>query len=279
MSGKIYAVCMGDNDYPGMVNDLAGCLNDARGWSGRLRDKFGAKIVDVVLDGSRRRRTAAMHLMRSLLTEDDTPVITNSSHGTYVVDKSGDESDRRDEAIVCADGRLIYDDETRGFLDSLPAPCRSRCVVINDACFGGTGTRAGAMTNYVRNSFVPIDRYRMARFMPPQALGRSAQPGLPLGRRLFGATRELSEEQMPELYLAGCSGLPGDEYSYDGWMDGQPVGAMSGTCFRILDGLDAPITWAQFFDLLRDELPSDQYPQSPQLEGRESRKYELMLRA
>ncbi len=139
------ALCVGINDYPYVGNDLHGCINDAKGWAGLLTAHFDFPAADVkLLLDSQATKANVMAGLKALLTgakAGDVLVFTNSSHGTYVADTSGDEP-TYDEAICPYDceANLIVDDELRElFAASLPK--NVRLTVISDSCFSGTVTR------------------------------------------------------------------------------------------------------------------------------------------
>jgi hypothetical protein len=58
------------------------------------------------------------YLLNRKVFEDDTLVIHNSSHGSYVYDKSGDETDGQDETIYL--DRHVVDDEIKEVLKEIP---------------------------------------------------------------------------------------------------------------------------------------------------------------
>ena len=93
------AVCIGINNYPGIFNDLKGCVNDANDWA-ELLTEFGFE-VNVMLDeqGTRANIKAALTDLVSALRAGDYGVFTYSGHGTYNRDTSGDEPDSYDEAL------------------------------------------------------------------------------------------------------------------------------------------------------------------------------------
>jgi uncharacterized caspase-like protein len=232
------AICIGINNYPGIFNDLKGCVNDARDWSALLQG-LGFE-VSLLLDAQATRQNvkdALQELMRTTNAGDIT-VFTYSGHGTQVVDSGGDEDDPYDEAICLYDGNVI-DDELRILLEGLHR--QATLVVISDSCFSGSVTRIAA------EKAVP-------RFIPPvvSMTGRTV-------RRPF----LLPEAGMPEILITGCSD---SEYSYDAEFDGRPNGAMTALALRaIRQNPDA--TYREFHAALRALLPSEDYPQSPQLEG------------
>lgn len=59
------------------------------------------------------------YLLDKIVFEDPTLIIANSSHGTQVYDKHGDEKDSYDEALYLYDG-AITDDDINGLLQNIP---------------------------------------------------------------------------------------------------------------------------------------------------------------
>ena len=68
---------------------------------------------------------------------------------------------------------------------------------------------------------------------------------------------------MPEILISGCSD---SEYSYDAEFDGRPNGAMTALALRVIKQ-NPDVTYREFYAGLRALLPSEDYPQTPQLEG------------
>ena len=131
------AVCVGINNYPGIFNDLKGCVNDAKDWSALLQG-FGFD-VSLMLD-SQATRANVKETLQGLVdatNAGDVAVLTYSGHGTQVTDKNGDEGDPYDEAIYLYDGSVI-DDELRVILNGIHP--QATLVVISDSCFSGSVT-------------------------------------------------------------------------------------------------------------------------------------------
>lgn len=230
------ALCVGINNYPGFTNDLKGCVNDANDW-GVMLENAGFS-VDKVLDSDATKNTILSKLeqLMSNAVASDEIVFTYSGHGTSVTDKSGDEIDGYDEALVAYDGTIV-DDELRAVLQKARAGVH--IVVIADSCFSGTVTRA-LMSDYAR------PRYLITEKIPPTAT---------LKKRL------LSDEEMVEVLITGCSDT---EYSYDAQINGRWNGAMTAYATSIMRKGQ---TYNEFYGKLRAILPSDDFPQTPQLEG------------
>ena len=237
------AVCVGINNYPGIFNDLKGCVNDAKDWSAWLQG-LGFE-VSLMLDSQATRTNvkAALQGLVNTTNAGDVAVFTYSGHGTQVTDFSSDEDDPYDEAICLYDGNVI-DDELRVILEGLHR--QATLVVISDSCFSGSVTRIAG------EKAIP-------RFIPPtvSTAGRTA-------RRSF----LLPEAIMPEILVTGCSD---SEYSYDAEFNGRPNGAMTALALSVIRQ-NPNATYREFYTGLRALLPSEDYPQAPQLEGSDANK-------
>jgi metacaspase-1 len=237
------AVCVGINNYPGIFNDLKGCVNDAKDWSVWLQG-LGFD-VSLMLDSQATRTNvkAALQGLINATNAGDIAVFTYSGHGTQVVEYGSEEGDPYDEAICLYDGNVI-DDELRIVLQGIHP--QATLVVISDSCFSGSVTRIAG------EKAVP-------RFIPPTVSTEERT-----ARRSF----LLPEANMPEILITGCSD---SEFSYDAEFNGRPNGAMTALALRVIQQ-NPTATYREFHIALRALLPSEDYPQSPQLEGTESNK-------
>ena len=150
------AICVGINNYPGVLNDLKGCVNDANDWA-ELLAEFDFE-VSVMLDsqGTRENIKTALRDLVSSLDSGDYGIFTYSGHGTYNRDTSGDEPDSYDEALYVYDG-ILLDDELREILDNLNP--QASLAVISDSCYSGTVTRVVEEDHYAKPRFVPVIGY------------------------------------------------------------------------------------------------------------------------
>ena len=69
--------------------------------------------------------------------------------------------------------------------------------------------------------------------------------------------------------MSGCLDA---EYSYDAWFNGKPNGAFTFVALRALKKLSANATYKDWYKAIRQTLPSQQYPQTPNLFGSTSMK-------
>jgi hypothetical protein len=246
------ALCIGVNDYPGTGSDLAGCVNDAYDWAAALKERdfhteplLDARATgDAIRDGIRRLLGAAR--------SGDTVVISYSGHGTWVPDQDGDEPDHRDEALcpydVVSAGPLLDDELYELFCERARGV---RAVLISDSCHSGTVSRFApslrATAGTVR--FLPP-----AAFLSPAAASRAAR----ISRVTAGRPRYAN------LLMAGCQDF---EYSYDARFGDRPNGAFSYVAIATLRDLKPDATYRDWMRAIAERLPSQDYPQTPSLNG------------
>ena len=84
---------------------------------------------------------------------------------------------------------------------------------------------------------------------PPCARGCRGSPGRP---------------RHAALLLSGCQDL---EYSYDAHFDGRPNGAFTYVALKTLRELPAGATYREWSAAVARSLPSQDYPQTPGLDG------------
>ena len=261
------ALCVGINDYPYDGSDLNGCVNDAQSWAELLRDHYDFPSSDITLlldqQATRRRMLDDLDRLVKGATKGDVLVFTNSSHGTYVAEKGGDEP-TYDEALCPYDTaeNVIVDDDLRELLGNLPAGVR--VTVISDSCHSGTVTRAGVSDN-LPGIRTPDDR--RVRFLNP------ALRGAPVLENPWKARptkwEKYPESHMKEILLSGCTDR---EYSYDAFIGGQYHGAMTHYALRVIRDANYRLTYGQLHARVSHLLDEGGYPQHPQLEGKQENK-------
>jgi hypothetical protein len=168
------ALCIGIN-YVGLPVALNGCINDQENVAHALRTKAGFKSADIVMmndnSSSALKPTYTniwmqLNALAAWATQAKSAVqlfVSYSGHGTYRMDTSRDDTDRRDEAIVPLDYRttgIITDDMLRQyFIERLPA--NATLFLMVDACNSGTiadlrygyNTAVDAMTVSVNSQY------------------------------------------------------------------------------------------------------------------------------
>jgi hypothetical protein len=257
-----YALCIGINDYPGTGSDLSGCVNDAQDWAEELTKRgFDTELMldaeatgDAVRAGIRRKLAGA--------GSGDTVVITYSGHGTWVRDDNGDEPDGRDEALcpydIFTNGPLL-DDELYDILCERQRG--TRVVMISDSCHSGTVARFAPS---LRPSADKVRFLPPAVFLSPEEAERAAH----MPRVVAGRPRHAA------LLMSGCQDL---EYSYDARFGDRPNGAFTYVALAALRDLPADATYKDWMTAIAKRLPSQDYPQTPSLDGsRSQRKWKAL---
>ena len=141
-SANYKALLVGIN-YTGTRNQLNGCINDTETFKQKLiKSGFKKSEINVLTDLTRIKATrqGILNSFTNLLKtsrEGDTIVFCYSGHGTYTMDKTGDEIDGNDECIVPCDLNLITDDELKTIIDS-NLPKGVTLVCFFDSCHSGT---------------------------------------------------------------------------------------------------------------------------------------------
>ncbi|MEC7520774.1 MAG: caspase family protein [Myxococcota bacterium] len=137
-TGRVWGLFAGITDYPGSVNDLPECANDARKLAEAVRNQGNMPSGQEFLLTDGQATTAnlrqAMQTIAQRIRPDDVLVFFYSGHGGQT-DSSTDtrELDRQDEYLLLHDGRMM-DDELGQLFDGVNA--RVALVAI-DACFAG----------------------------------------------------------------------------------------------------------------------------------------------
>ena len=257
---KKYALCIGINDYPGANSDLHGCVNDARDWSAALSASGFA--CQLLLDGNASGagiRSSLVTLMNSAQS-GDLIVVTFAGHGSFQPDLSGDEIDDVDECWcphdVVAKGP-ITDDELHSILNTRQP--NVRLVVISDSCHSGTITRFAQITTppTARTGDAP---QRLVRFLAPSTFRTDIPSRLSSDQWHRGDP----PGQREALLMSACQDT---EYAADAWFNGRPNGAFTFVALRELERLSRQATYQDWYKRIRQSLPSQQYPQTPNLFG------------
>lgn len=267
-----HALCIGINDYPGTGSDLAGCVNDANDWAKALQKR--GFTVSALLD-KKATGQAIRDAIKSTLAkakEDDIVAIQYSGHGSFVPDEDGDEADGTDECLCPYDisnNGPITDDELYDLYSAREQ--NVKVLMISDSCHSGTVTRFAPITTPATMTGRNAPQ-RKVRFLPPSVFLPKREAAK------LGVRRAMRSSSPPGRYaallLAGCQDT---EYSYDAYFQGRPNGAFSYVALRTLAKLTPKSTYAKWFKAIRDVLPSQQYPQSPNLFGSSSMKKRKVL--
>jgi triacylglycerol esterase/lipase EstA (alpha/beta hydrolase family) len=158
MSGTIYALLVGINEYRGNVSQLQGCVNDVHSMLALLKARTqGGKyqLDELVLTApgedkpTRKRVIEAFRTHLGKAQKGDVAFFYYSGHGSQEKAPSQFwhvEPDHLDETLVCYDSRSPggWDlaDKELAYLIAELAQNNPHIVAILDACHSGSGTRA-----------------------------------------------------------------------------------------------------------------------------------------
>jgi metacaspase-1 len=238
------AICIGINNYPDPANHLNGCLNDAQDWS-VLLEGYGFEVTKILdAQATKDNIIGTFNNLIGEAGEGDVVVMTYSGHGTQVLDTNNDEDDMYDEALYVYDG-VIVDDDIREIISN--ANDKAQIVIIADSCFSGTVTKA-VITENLKPRFVRAEN------VPPAAKLKKAFLSKQTG------------QDMVEILLSGCNDK---EYSYDANINGKWNGAFTAFTIPLIRN---ELTYNELYVKIREKLPSENYPQTPQLEGSDANK-------
>lgn len=272
---KRRALLVGINDYAPVGAggpDLRGCVNDVKDFAntvgalGIVPIEPRSMRVLTNRNATRANIINGLHWLLSGAAKGDTLIFYYSGHGTYVADTSGDELDRRDEAICphdYAQAGPIIDDDLRALVSGL-APGVNLDVVL-DSCFSGTATRALPEAEAVSPGLGIT-----ARFIEPaldQSLFADAAPTLPVKGLMRGGERERQLVAAPTMNHVLWAGCRANETSGEATIGGQVRGYFTYAFCKCLRGAGVGVTRAKLDSLVSLYLSNMGVGQHPQTEG------------
>ena len=264
-NGNMSSKCLivGINDYGGEC-DLHGCVNDAKDVANTL------SVIHVAPPSAKsiRIRTDARATKKNILSDlrwlirdvrpGDTRIFWYSGHGSYVLDTSGDEGDKKDECLVPHDydsAGMITDDEIQDAIQGFPTG--ATLEIFLDSCFSGTATRSITPT-YTRPSL-------RIRFMPP-----------PFDEEFFGDNPHTETRwpifsrqtiMIPTLNHILWAGCRDNQTSAEDEIEGDPRGVFTYHLCKILRKSSGIITRKQLSTQIARDVKSMGYEQIPVLEA------------
>ena len=134
------ALLVGIN-YTGTSNELFGCINDVNSIKERISTK-GFTSINTLTDLTEKKPTRDNILseFKNLLVNSqagDLLFFLYSGHGSYALDKNGDEADGYDELIVSSDSKGISDDELKTIIQKNLKQDVTLFAMF-DSCFSGS---------------------------------------------------------------------------------------------------------------------------------------------
>jgi len=280
-----WALLIGVGDYiHGTRLDLQGPAHDVQMMEELLLTKFGyqadhiRRLVDVEAT-----KAKIVGMIRTWLIKrarpGDTVLLYYSGHGSQVADRSGDESDGRDEVLCPADVRVgvpgneISDDELKKLLGQIQA---TDVTVIFDACHAGTGTRELEFEEPVQ----PL-QYRAIDLEYPEPEGGqrelSFEAGEMDGMDLLAeappaGTRSLEGGQQAFTMIASCA--PEETSASTVFYEGLTrfwSGVMTYNLIKALKKADGQTTYEELMAGVLRDVKRINRRQTPQVEGHTGR--------
>lgn len=238
-----HATIIGIN-YIGTVSELSGCIKDSKDIKSLLETRYNFKNVVYLTDTEQTKPTDSnirlsiaqliSHAQSTLESSDRADLVFYySGHGASIPDRSGDETDRKDETVCPLDGGLIVDDD---LLKLLIFPLRDLALAnptktitlftMFDSCHSGSILDL----NHVYD--MQLDRWKPFTRKPVSPIAKN-------------------------LHLVSLSGCQDGEYSTDLGTQG---GALTQTVLKVLQ--QKPLsTWKSLiFDVVTSLKPYKQKP-------------------
>jgi len=226
------ALLIGIN-YTGTSNELYGCINDTTAIKERI-SKQGFNDITIITDLTTKKATKNNILegFKNLLMNcqaGDFLFFVYSGHGSYAIDRNGDEKDGRDELIVSCDLQSILDDELKALIQTY-LKADVTLFALFDSCFSGS---------------VLDLKYQ---FMDS------------LDYDKFTENSKQLETQGNVIMISGCTD---NQTSADAVFDNKPNGAMT---WSLLESLKQKpnVKWRELVKTMRDLLKTSQFTQIPQ---------------
>lgn len=264
------ALCIGIDEYPDPLDQLAGCVADAGTWATEL-ERAGFNVHSVVnADATRENILLRMLEMVSGSVSGDVLVIQYAGHGTTAPDLDGDEAasgqtgNTEDEALCPVDfrsGELIIDDDLGLVWDVLPDGVA--LTLFFDSCHSGSAQRSvlsleeaaraavedGANGRNRRHAVLTAeDRRRFRR-------RRGSDDGLSAGaRRATASTGARTRAPQREILFSACRP---DEFAFE--VAGH--GVFTTKAAPLLGAALGRLTNEQFHAQVTDGFDSRQHPE------------------
>lgn len=243
------ALLVGIN-YTGTGSQLDGCVGDAERMELFLRQRgftHTHMLVErpgapVQAQPTKRNILTAFTQLIATAQPGDELFFHYSGHGYYAPDRSGDESDGRDELIVAYDHQGILDDEFRAVLTQYMQD-GVKLTAVFDSCHSG--------------SMLDL------KYMYMDADAAADADG--------GLRTTVNDRVVPcrgqVVMLSGCRD---SQTSTEVWVDRMPTGALTWSFLQCMTEPDARpeaarASWRNLLTRIRSMLSSEFYSQTPQL--------------
>lgn len=234
ITGKKKALLIGIN-YTGTSNELYGCINDMNSIKERImQNGFNESDINMLTDNASIKPTKSniLSAFTNLLKgaqPGDFLFFGYSGHGSYSIDRNGDEKTGYDQMIVSLDFNLIVDDDFKKIID---ANLKSGVTLFAmfDSCFSGSVLD-------LRYQFIDSLNYDK-----------------------YSENLKETETNGDVFMISGCTDK---QTSADAFIDNKANGAMT---WSLLEALKQKpnCNWRELVKYMRDLLKNNGYSQTPQ---------------
>ena len=243
------ALLVGIN-YRGTQSQLNGCINDVDNMKEYLMSKGYTDIVTLTDDTPLKptKNNIIIALLNLFISGASELFFHYSGHGSWEIDRTGDEEDGRDESICpidCNTAGMITDDQLRGLLTFVPHT--SKLTVVLDCCHSGSGMDLAYNFTKVKSRIRKIieNRWRWVTCFS-EGMRRNYRQNITPGNVFM---------------LSGCMDK---QYSADAWEENKFQGALTFCLLKVLNDNES-LTWKELIEKVREELKSRNYEQVPML--------------
>jgi len=261
MSGKLYALMVGINEYQAPVPKLRGCVNDVNNFRWFINERYGHLEPEIeVLTDEDATRDNIIRLFREhlcLAGENDIVLFQYSGHGSREIPAKELRdffSENKAETLVCYDSRLEggYDlaDKELAILISEVAKKNPHIIVILDCCHAGSGTRE------IGDEIEPITRQSNDR-TEPRNLSTYLDGWY---ENQFKTLHKFEIPTSKHILLAACDRIETAKETRDG------SGVFSSTFMKVLKR-NNNINYADLFQQCRLQIVNLSMNQTPQFDA------------
>ncbi|RYG49500.1 caspase family protein [bacterium] len=182
-NAETYAFMVGINDYPDVVDkdgkpvkdekgnvvdsDLKGCVNDIKNYNDLLVNKFGVKPANIKTALDKQANTDGflngMKWLISTAKAGDQIIFVYSGHGTRFDDPEVEEEDKKQEAIVLADEKLVTGNLFKE-VSRMASKAGVNATFVFDSCYSGGVTRDVA--SYDMKPATSRNRFFLPQYLP-----------------------------------------------------------------------------------------------------------------
>lgn len=222
-NAETYALCIGINDYPDVLDDagklakdkdgnpidpdLRGAVNDATSMRDLFIAKYGVKPENAKLitnkDANEKGFIDGLKWILGKLKPGDQMLFTYSGHGGQIDSKT--EADGQDEVIVLADNKLVPDDLFAEIVKTT-SEAGIHSTFVFDSCFSGGMARAGR-----RVKFLDLPKSYAAKLMPAatqQSIRGAFRPKQAAPAKGSYAFLFAGREDQPTIDISGVKDIP-----------------------------------------------------------------------